>query len=843
MARNGARPPLPPELARQLRWPLRLTKAAIGAERGWRAFWPLATVAMAAVTWARFVGFGSVGFAALGVSFLIALVWGIRRFHPPSDPEAEARLDSTLPHAALATLRDMPALETTETSQILWQAHQGRMIQLARTARAPWPNLRIAERDPFALRLIAALGCVMALGFVDTPNGMGMPQADCPECEPTASWEGWIEPPAYTGQPSLYLNDQPPGPLPVPAGSRLTLRLYGQEQGGITLGGDLLQGAQGDGLQAEITENSTLSIHVRGAKTTPAWRFTAIGDVPPSIRTDGALTRVTSGTFKLGYRAGDDYGVTAGQARLELALNAVERRYGLSLDPDPRVAEILDLPRPYRADPRQLQGLWTEDLAQHPWAGLPVTVTLSAFDAIGQTGRSDPLHMTLPARRFFTPEARAVIEMRRDLLWARAGGPRVAQMLRAILHRPEDLDLPDGSYLALRAAIRDLEGALATGMNAEAQERLASTLWEIAIKIEEDGADSARDRMLRAQERLQQAMRDGATPEELAELMDELRRATQDYLDRLAQIPQDELPPMPDGDLLELSFADLDAMMDQIDELMQEGRFAEAMEMLDALNRMMENMQVARGQGERANQRARDGLADTLRQQQGLSDEAFRELQEQGGEGNELGESQGNTGRDGQLGRGQAHSGESSPEGAKRQGRPQGAEGAENRSLSQRQRSLEQELDAQRRALPGAGSEAGNAARDALDQAGRAMDQAADALEQGDNSAALDRQAEAMEALREGLRRFDEAMDSTQAGRDGQQGQTGQESTNPNARDPLGRATGNQLGRGPSDGGFTSEEDMRKRAQELTEELRNRAGETNRPKPERDYFERLLDQF
>ena len=41
------------------------------------------------------------------------------------------------------------------------------------------------------------------------------------------TWEGWIEPPDYTGRPSLYLADQPEGEVEVPVGSILTLRLYG----------------------------------------------------------------------------------------------------------------------------------------------------------------------------------------------------------------------------------------------------------------------------------------------------------------------------------------------------------------------------------------------------------------------------------------------------------------------------------------------------------------------------------------------------------------------------------------------------------------------------------------
>ena len=52
---------------------------------------------------------------------------------------------------------------------------------------------------------------------------------------------------------------------------------------------------------------------------------------------------------------------------------------------------------------------------------------------------SEPKVLALPARRFFDPLASAIVEQRRDLLWSRATGTRVAQILRAVSHRPEGL--------------------------------------------------------------------------------------------------------------------------------------------------------------------------------------------------------------------------------------------------------------------------------------------------------------------------------------------------------------------------------------------------------------------
>ena len=57
----------------------------------------------------------------------------------------------------------------------------------------------------------------------------------------------------------------------------------------------------------------------------------------------------------------------------------------------------------------------------------------------------------------------------------------------------------------------------------EKREVIAEALWELALEIEEGDVSDARERMERAQERLSQAMKNGASDEEIAELMQELR--------------------------------------------------------------------------------------------------------------------------------------------------------------------------------------------------------------------------------------------------------------------------------------------------------------------------------
>ncbi len=69
-----------------------------------------------------------------------------------------------------------------------------------------------------------------------------------------------------------------------------------------------------------------------------------------------------------------------------------------------------------------------------------------------------------------------------------------------------------------------------TGLTDNVQAEVALALWDLAVQLEEGSLNSARARLERAQERLEEAMRNGASDEEIAELMQELREATSDYM-------------------------------------------------------------------------------------------------------------------------------------------------------------------------------------------------------------------------------------------------------------------------------------------------------------------------
>jgi uncharacterized protein (TIGR02302 family) len=602
-----------------------------------------------------------------------------------------------------------------------------------------------------------------------------------------------------------------------------------------------------------------------------------IPDAAPVIDATGPAETSAAGALTLPFEASDDYEVTGARARITLDIDRLDRRYGLAAAPEPRPAIEVDLPLPVARSREDFAEVLIEDFSQHPWANLTVKVTLEASDAGGNTGTSPEHDLTLAARHFFDPLAAAVIEQRRDLLWTRANAARVAQVLRALSHRPEGLFKRETTYLRLRVIIRRLEAQARHGLSVESRDEIAAALWELALQLEDGTLADALERMRQAQERLSEAMKNGASDAEIARLMDELREATRDYMEQLQrQFAQEQgdgtdRPDQGQGDenAMTMTQDDLQRMMDRIQELMEQGRMAEAQQALEEFQRMMENMRITQGeggQGQSPGEQAMEGLAETLREQQGLSDQAFRDLQEQFNPGANAGQSQGNEGQSGGLGRGQSHDGQGQGRGegegqdgqqqgqGQQPGQPgqqpgqqpggrpgeQGQPGDLGQSLAERQDQLRRQLEQQQRGLPGAGTPGGDAARDALERAGRAMDGAEQALRQNDLAEAIDRQSEAMENLREGMRNLGEALAEAGQRNPGQQGEAADRMAGRQRADPLGR---NQRGAPGVEDNMLQGEDVYRRARDLLDEIRRRSGQSDRPEVERNYLERLLDRF
>ncbi len=743
----------------------------------------------------------------------------------------------------------LPPISTIQSRKRLWRAHVERALMSARKLKAGWPQPRLSLRDPLALRALTLILVVASFFAAGNEHFKRIAAAfDWQGVVAPANFriDAWVTPPVYTGRPPVMLPGLRPGetaqaaapPVSVPAGSQLVIRSTGNVRFDVVRKGGIEDvPAEAHGPMPAGTEERRLVIKGDGSAAIHGvlggdlvWKFTAVPDRVPTIELTKDPERQARGALRLDYKIDDDYGVVDAKATFALKDEAPagKPRHPLFAEPD----FPLTLPQ---ARARSGAAQTTRDLTEHAWAGAEVVMTLTAKDEAGNVGRSEPHELTLPQRIFVKPIARALIEQRRILALDADSRPLVLEALDALTIAPEHFTPEAGIYLGLRSIYYDLGRARTD----DAMREVVARMWDMALQIEDGNVSQAEQALRQAQDALRQALERGASDEEIKKLMDQLRAAMDKFMQALAEEmrknPQQLSRPL-DKNTRTLSQQDLKSMLDRLEALARSGNKDAARQLLDQMQSMLENLQMARpgaqdDQGDDDMMSALDELGDMIRKQQQLRDKTYKEGQDQ------RSDRQRNP-----RGQGQPQMGDLRQD-------QQALKDRLNKLLEQlRQRGLGnpgQDQKGQGEKGQGEKGPGGKGDTGQLGDAGDAMGEAEGELGEGDAESAVGSQGRALEALRKGAQGLAQQMQQNGMGMGmgpGQPGRNGRGRAEQNT-DPLGRSMRN--GREYDDGvtvKVPGEIDAQ-RARRILEELRKRFGESARPQLELDYIERLLKDF
>jgi uncharacterized protein (TIGR02302 family) len=812
----------------------------------WTGVW------LGAPTFLRILG------VAAFIGALVAALTRLRDFSWPSASQARDALDAGDSDAPAATLADALANSGDPQTQSLWRLHQRRAEQLAARLEPIVPSPKLWTIDRNALGALAVLA-LCATGLLAGPEKYARVAAafdwrwGAADGAPSRL-DAWIDPPGYTGKPPIVLSLQTareaPGPISAPAGSTIVVRaanatdLRIATQGAIEAAIEAAPAAAGADFAAKerrfaLRGDGSLTIG-RGASELGKFAIHAIPDLPPRITALAPPQTNLRGTFVLSYRIEDDYG--ARDAQVAAKPSGETTRNARALVPPP--SGSLDLP----AGPGGLgEGRTTLDWSDSPYAGAPVDLTLSVHDEGGGEGQAVLPNYILPGKVFKNPLALALTEQRRTLALDVAQRDRVLAAIDALMIAP-DIFTPDTSiYLGLRFVHDSLRHA----RNDAELVAVVDFLWEMALRIE-DGDGSQAERDLRAAEQaLREALKRGASPEEIAKLTEQMKKALDQYLNALQDkaakdkaAKNDKGSESETGEGQSITPKDLKSMLDQLAEAAKDGDKDAAMELLDRMRDMLENLKTAE-QSERSNQAAQNrrtmrDIDNLMREQQKLRDDTFSQDRGDARSAGEKGADQQQGEEEAQDGQGESPQDRAAQSRGAGKGTRQGQRGAAPREqsgqaeqgtqgeLGQRQGELEKKLNSlKKRAENGAGKKS-----EGLAEAEEGMKQAEQALKQGDNESALDAQGRALEGLRKGAAEIaqqgDEngpSDDQEQAGEKNGQGQKGQ-----NGEGRFGRANKQN----------NIDATAAQKARKVLEELRRRLSDPSRAREELDYLERLI---
>ena len=889
----------------------KLTLFALG-----RAFWPLFVFACLFIAMALAGVFDrvqpAIGAVMTLVFFLgggLLLLRGLRRYDAPTRQAALEALDRQSDLRPLTSLADRPA-DPSRGAQTLWRHHRARLLSELGNLHPPSLGAAWKALDPYFLRAIlpAALVAIAVIAWSDAPGRVY--RAFAPDYGALMGAddmvvEAWITPPEHTGRAPIFLK---PGlnDVRIPKGSEVTLRTQAPSAPTLVMKGHKTYkqafAATPDGAyeaKAKVMEDTRLSVRWWGERA--AWRLLASPDDPPTVKFVATPTMGKQDRVEFTWSASDDYGVTG----LELAISLREPNPAAS-DAEDRVPVPLPGVTPTEgSDTAQL------DLTRHRWAGLPVNVRLIATDGAGQEGTSQSVPFDLPEKLFLEPIARVAQEVRVTVLreprpYAElpknedalhqgalnteaanrlaAAPPDVQKavlMLDAITYKGEQY-MPD---LAAYFAFRTARGVLAAAGTKEEADAIDPLLWALALKSEYGSSADALRRLEAARKALEQALRDGASEDEIKRRMEAFKDAANNYLAaKMAEAMangMDDAPSNEDGQQSaggpSLGGQDFEDMLKALQDLTETGASDQARQLLSDITNMLQNLEFQKGgsggkgmpgmPGEKADndedlppeeQELTDAmkrLSDILRQQRQLNDDTLaQERGERPGQqsGTDSGQQQGqqpggeDPSGDQQAGDG-TQPGETQGQGS---GDSQSADNQENGSgpgksmtegtLAERQARLGELVEklAREKGL-GQGGEAGDDALagridpDAMEDIRRAQRQAEEALNRGNGRSAARNQEQATQLLSEQSRELAKALDAIRAARNGE-GDPG------NAKDPFGR---NASGSG-SNGDNVNIPDVgeRQRAKDILDELRRRYNDAT-DEDEREYLRRLLERF
>jgi uncharacterized protein (TIGR02302 family) len=807
---------------------LALAKLAILWEALWRDAFPalmiLGVVALAVLTGVLALLPGVARLAVLAAAGL-GLAWSLRpllALRLPDDAAALRRLEtrSNLKHRPATTWRDDLADPGAGVdSRALWQAHRARMAAMLANLKAGLPRSPLPRRDPYALRSALALSLLAAL--VLNASQWRNRVADAVALEPrqavaaTGGLDAWIVPPSHTGRAPVLLTGgaaerrlEREGEVVVPEQSLLVVRLNGAEAPRLVLARPLEDGSAGDEIAAPEFTSAGPGVHeteavldrpvnIRlsdGSSELAEWIVAVIPDAAPSAEITGPMEITATSAFMVPWEASDDYGVASLAGSIELSDEAGLGDTALPYDP-PEFS--VNLPR---LNPREAEGRAFQDLTEHPWAGLEAVIRLEATDQAGQAGFSEPVAFTLPERRFRQALARSLVELRQMLVRAPDESRKVVRALAALLAWPEGLIEKSGHHLGIRTAANQLHEA----EGVDDKKEVVDLLWEIALSVEDGDLSDALKELQSLREQLQEALAEGAPPEQIAELMDQLREAMNRYLEAMARQMQQamergELQPQ-EGTGQQMRAQDLERMLDMIENMARSGARDAAQELLAQLDNILRNLQpgMAGEMGDSPMGEMMEQLGEMMREQQRLMDETFQ-----------------------------------MPDGMDGMQPQEGGEQGEG--LAGDQEALAQMLEDLMAQL----GQQGMQSPQSFGQAQGSMEGAAGSLRGSQRDPALSQQGDALEALREGAQAMAQQMMQQQGqGEGNQQGAQGE--PRGGQRDPLGRPTPQRGEDYGPDRNMLPTESAVERAREILEYLRSRANERSRPRIERDYIDRLL---
>ena len=752
--------------------------------------------------------FGQSGAILALVAFVLGLAYlfykDLRFLRWPSAPEVTQRLErvSGLEHRPLSGVQDVLINHKKPETRSLWASRRDSLIKLLPQIHLSKPQAFMAEKDPYALRLVILLFFMTGLLMAGPHAGQRIKNGLFPDDinlqrRMASGLNVWITPPEYTHLEQAVLQGKGQGTLEIPQGTKIKANItsgLGRPVLYIDDAACPFEKSEDGGysLEMEIPAGEHIAIRQMLIPLT-SWDYKLIADTPPVLALKEEQSVISGGSVRFPLTVQDDYGVE--EITMHMRLDPMVEEAPLGED-------IVETRSVMSAPGAEVEISPVYNLAHHTWAGLPVEFTFEAKDHLGQTSITPPIKMVLPERAFTHPIAQGLIAERKKIIWApEAKHMDIARDLEALLTMPSAFHDDIVVFLGLRTAASRLY--YTEHPNIETSKAVIALLWNLALRVEDGNLSLAMRQVRDAQQALENLLRNPeATEEDIAEVMHDLRSALAEYMNELARELQKRIAedggqwPMISPEMFSQNVSPdaLANFLNQLEQQMRDGNRDSAQDMLSKLQQFMDMLDPS--------------VARPMPQDMQMMEQGIGELQELINRQEDLL----------QQTRRQTLNPDSDVQDHK----------VEQESLRYILGQLMLEADEKIGEIP-----------KSMGLAEQEMRSSAEALGEGQPAQSVPHQEQALEYLKQAQQSLADQLMARMKQMTGMMLGGGR-------LDPLGRSSGNKNGNGnplfgspvkiPSDA-------ERKRAQEVLELLRRRSGERDRPEMELQYYDRLLKQF
>ncbi len=774
--------------------------------------------------------------AAAGIGTLIAR--RLRGFTWPTRDDARVRLEasSAVTHRPLTAVEDSLPPGASAVQKAMWHLHQVRALADLKRLRVTGPAPGIARRDRFAFRAAIVLVLMIAVigGWHDLGPRLARGLWPLPKSGATmVAVKVWVTPPPYTNRSPIYLETplpagaHAPAILDIPANSTVLAVVTGTEREIALQFDDVKQPLE---KLATATQRATVTLkplkrlEVRqGTRMLAGWDVNWIPDAPPQISYAGPPAEAPRWRLRIPYKVSDDYGIPSVKARFTKASNAA--------------AAPIEVPLSTPADAGKAFAYASfHDLTSHPWAGQKAILVLTATDHAGQTATTREVEIVLPERDFTHPVAKELAGLRKNLLSETDDAPaRALEGVTRILDHPQSFNGDSLVHLTLSTA----KYRLAYSASDETTESVPDLLWHAAIRIEDGNLVGAEQRLAAAEKELRDAIERGAPPEEVAQLLEQLKEAVADYAKAMAEKnPGQKNDP---GKKADSTAKDMQSSMEDIKRMSEMGAqdaakkaLAKLQKQLQAMRNGMQNKSAESAEAEKL----QEAMRDLTEKQSELMDESFEQARKEEKErAKKYGDDKDKQDADRQNQKQASQKNQKDNQKSDHSGAQQnGKSSSSGQAAAQKQNSLREQLQAVQERLEhltGKQSET-------MQQADNAMSAASGSLSAADWEQGASQQSKALAQLQQGMQQLGEQMKSLEEKMSMEGEQPGGQQMDQSDSAPSRGSNGAEhvdVPTGPDTAGAAQ------RVRTILEEIRKRSSDRTRPESEQEYLRRLQKQF